>query len=352
MSDTKPRLVGVSVDRSVDLVGAVTVGRAETNDLRLTQGHPSRAHARLEVEGGDVWVEDVGSTNGTFVNGTRIEQRTRLNPGDEVAFDTERYRFEAAAAAGDQATVMRPMPELDATVVSPSPAADPAPPEAEAPTPAAETGPPPVQEPPPKEAAPKEPASKEAVAAASGARRPGSWADAGPGDAGGTRMLDAAELARYQAEEGAPAELAEPTQAPTLLVRSGEAAGRRIVLDGSGDADVWTVGSDDDRNVVLPDAGVSGFHAKVVHEAGRWKVIDQMSANGTFVNDRKSNISFLGDGDRVRFGPVECVVRLPAGRAAGPAPGGARSGGGTKWIAIASFVVVLGGVLAAVFLLG
>lgn len=341
MSDTTPRLVGVSVDRSVDLVGALTVGRAETNDLRLTQGHPSRAHARLDVEGDDVWVEDVGSTNGTFVNGTRIEQRTRLNPGDELAFDTERYRFEAAAPAGDQATVMRPAPELDATVVSPSPLDDPAPPKAEAPPPAAEPAPP-----------EQESLPKEAVAAASGARRPGSWADAGPGDAGGTRMLDAAELARYQAGEGAPAEVAEPTEAPTLLVRGGEAAGRRIVLDGSGEADVWTVGSDEDRNVVLPDTGVSGFHAKVVREGGRWKVIDQMSANGTFVNDRKSNISFLGDGDRIRFGPVECVVRLPAGSAPDAAVGGGSSGGTAKWIAVATFLVVLGGVLAAVFLLG
>jgi pSer/pThr/pTyr-binding forkhead associated (FHA) protein len=332
MSDTTPRLVGVSVDRSVDLAGALTVGRAETNDLRLTQGHPSRAHARLDVEGDDVWVEDVGSTNGTFVNGTRIEQRTRLNPGDELAFDTERYRFEAAAPAGDQATVMRPVPELDATVVSPPPAAEPASP--------------PIQEP-----APKEPEQGDAVAAASGARRPGSWVDAGPGEAGGTRMLDAAELARYQAGEGAPAEAAEPTEAPTLVVRSGEAAGRRIVLDGAGEAAVWTVGSDEDRNVLLVDAGVSGFHAKVVREGGRWKVIDQMSANGTFVNDRKSNISFLGDGDRIRFGPVECVVRLPAGSTPSPAaPSG--GGGSTKWIAIASFLVVLGGVLAAVFLLG
>ncbi len=37
-----------------------------------------------------------------------------------------------------------------------------------------------------------------------------------------------------------------------------------------------------------------------------------MSANGTFVNGKRSNMSFLDNGDRVRFGPVECIFRIPA----------------------------------------
>jgi len=54
-------------------------------------------------------------------------------------------------------------------------------------------------------------------------------------------------------------------------------------------------------------------------------VLDQMSANGTFVNGKRSNVSYLAAGDRVRFGPVECVFltsrsspapRRPAGPSA------------------------------------
>ncbi len=55
------------------------------------------------------------------------------------------------------------------------------------------------------------------------------------------------------------------------------------------------------------DSGVSALHAKIVNEGERWKVLDQMSANGTFVNGKRANVSYLSSGDRVRFGPVECV---------------------------------------------
>ncbi len=37
-----------------------------------------------------------------------------------------------------------------------------------------------------------------------------------------------------------------------------------------------------------------------------------MSANGTFVNGKRSNMSYLDNGDRIRFGPVECIFKTPA----------------------------------------
>lgn len=338
MSESTPRLVGVSVECAIDLVGPITVGRSDESDLKLTQGHPSRRHARLEVSGDEVWLEDAGSTNGTFVNGTRIERRTRLNPGDEVAFDEERYRFEAGSAPMEQATIVRPSLDLDATVVSTPPLHPPA-----------EADPAPTHSPEPEDSA-----SGEEVASASSSRRPGSWPDSGLGEVGGTVIMEEGEeLAhlRDQVEQGDEPGATQATDVPTLVVSSGERAGRHLVLHGSGDSDVWSVGSDPGRDVVLTDSGVSGFHAKIVREGSRWKVVDQMSANGTFVNGRRSSVSVLGDGSQLRFGPVNCVIRLPS--AGGAAEAGIHlPGGGTKWIAIASFLVVLGGVLAAVFLLG
>ena len=41
------------------------------------------------------------------------------------------------------------------------------------------------------------------------------------------------------------------------------------------------------------DSGVSALHAKIANEGERWKVIDQMSANGTFVNGKRANVSYL-----------------------------------------------------------
>jgi len=61
----------------------VTVGRLEYNDLVIDHPSISRAHVRLGFDGAGWFVEDLGSTNGTFLNGTRIE-RNALTWGDRV----------------------------------------------------------------------------------------------------------------------------------------------------------------------------------------------------------------------------------------------------------------------------
>ncbi len=59
------------------------IGKAPGNDLVLDADGISRYHARLVVEAGELTLEDVGSTNGTFVNGAKVTKVT-LNPGDKV----------------------------------------------------------------------------------------------------------------------------------------------------------------------------------------------------------------------------------------------------------------------------
>jgi len=65
----------------------LSVGRAEDNALQLQNDHVSRHHARLFQHLGAVFVQDFGSSNGTFVNGQRIIGGCRLLHGDEVSFD-------------------------------------------------------------------------------------------------------------------------------------------------------------------------------------------------------------------------------------------------------------------------
>ena len=97
-------------------------------------------------------------------------------------------------------------------------------------------------------------------------------------------------------------------------------------LSGESGIKEWTIGSQADREVQFQDSGVSALHAKIVNEGERWKVLDQMSANGTFVNGKRSNVSYLTAGDRVRFGPVECIF-LTARAAAPPRRSGSSSSG-------------------------
>jgi hypothetical protein len=65
----------------------VTVGRAAGCGVVLTEDtFVSQVHARVYRRGGDSYVEDLGSTNGTYVNGERISEVTRLRRGDRVQF--------------------------------------------------------------------------------------------------------------------------------------------------------------------------------------------------------------------------------------------------------------------------
>lgn len=59
------------------------IGRAESVDLQIPANRVSREHAVVSWEGGEFWIRDLGSTNGTFVNGARVE-RHRLGHGDTL----------------------------------------------------------------------------------------------------------------------------------------------------------------------------------------------------------------------------------------------------------------------------
>ena len=72
--------------------GAV-VGRRPGSDIFLNDTYMSGEHARLTLHEGRWWLADLGSTNGTFVNGTRIDRPTPLAPGVEVRFGRINLRF-------------------------------------------------------------------------------------------------------------------------------------------------------------------------------------------------------------------------------------------------------------------
>jgi predicted component of type VI protein secretion system len=82
-------------------VRAVSAGRGPECAVRLAPRNVSRRHARFLEEDGAVWVEDLGSRNGTFVNGVRVRGRAALAAGDEVRIADEALRVEETAAEPD-----------------------------------------------------------------------------------------------------------------------------------------------------------------------------------------------------------------------------------------------------------
>ena len=78
----------------------LTVGRDPENGLPLpSDDFVSTHHARVEPRSDGVWIEDLGSTNGTFVNGDRLTRPHLLRPGDVIRIGQTDLRFEPAQGA-------------------------------------------------------------------------------------------------------------------------------------------------------------------------------------------------------------------------------------------------------------
>ena len=152
------------------------IGRATTGEGRLGEDPElSRNHARIARRAGDqLTIEDLGSTNGTFVNGKRITDAQPLRPGDTVKLGTTTLQVLDETGAAPQATALGAVPpqaQPTAAAAAPPPAPPPA-------------APPPAAAPPRAPGAPPAPAPR--APGAPPARRLGAWRCARPA-ATGTR---------------------------------------------------------------------------------------------------------------------------------------------------------------------
>ncbi len=75
----------------------IIVGRSSDLDMVLVEDMVSRKHARIAMQAEQIWIEDLGSTNGTFVNGEKIK-RARLKEGDRVLIGTSILKVIAGGA--------------------------------------------------------------------------------------------------------------------------------------------------------------------------------------------------------------------------------------------------------------
>jgi len=74
----------------------LTIGRGRQNDITIpTDEYASARHARFEPRQDGVWVQDLGSTNGTYLNGTRLDRPRRLTQGDIVRVGETDFRFDS-----------------------------------------------------------------------------------------------------------------------------------------------------------------------------------------------------------------------------------------------------------------
>jgi len=179
---------------------------------------------------------------------------------------------------------------------------------------------------------------------------PAGWIENAPSAGGNKTQFMTPEQMEEQRKRALSANVGQSpagrVDTPQLVVPGDPDGSTRIQLRATAsDKQEWSVGSEGEREILIKRVGVSALHAKIVNDGKRWKVVDQLSANGTFVNGKRCNVSYLSSGDRIAFGSVECVFQLPkGGGAAAPGRSAGSSDGKLKKVLIIAgiaFVITL-----------
>lgn len=85
---------GLSAGSAYDLSDGALLGRGDQADIRLEDGFASARHARLVPQGDVMVLEDLGSTNGTYLNGEPLRGPQPLHGGDRIRIGDSEFSFE------------------------------------------------------------------------------------------------------------------------------------------------------------------------------------------------------------------------------------------------------------------
>ncbi|GEL72629.1 FHA domain-containing protein [Myxococcus virescens] len=268
------------------ITGELKIGRQQGSDILITEGGVSRTHARVFDEGGTVFIEDVGSANGTFVDGQRIMEPTALTPQSEVLLGDYVLRLKAAAVRGSGARRAAARPAAGGD--EPMPVGD-------------------------------EGGGVRATRAMPSIKKGSGAAKSEPGAALAKRPARPARPAPGGGARPAPA------GGPVLRGMVGPWAGQTYPLKGK-----VIVGRQPPAGIMLDDDSVSRRHAELEATSSGVTVRDLGSANGTLLNGEPLDQTPvpLEPGDQLQFGVVEMTFEpepsaVPVRRgAAGAARGG------------------------------
>jgi hypothetical protein len=98
-SGVHPRLVVVAAmghepGTAFEIHDEAIMGRAPTSDVQIEDAFASSAHARVFPRGQSMYIEDLGSTNGTYLNERQLEAVEELRPDDTIRIGETEYRYQ------------------------------------------------------------------------------------------------------------------------------------------------------------------------------------------------------------------------------------------------------------------
>ena len=262
------------------------VGREVECAIMLHSRQISRYHAKILVAANQVFVEDLHSSNGTYVNGKKIDARTPLALGDEVAFDEVAYRVTSRHSGAAAATVVAPPGSRPA---APAGVADTAANRVAAP--AAVT------------------AEVPAVPPAAVAEAPGQAPRQDAARPHSTRMLSSERREQIESLNRQFQKDVNVGAGPRLVVMTAPMRGQVFNLDTGEKGGEWLIGRDKDADIHIQEKSVSRDHARLLRLESSYRIVATRAANGVVVNGEIKSASGLRHNDRIQIGRITLVFK-------------------------------------------
>lgn len=307
------------------LHGEMLVGREVECAIPLNSGHVSRYHAKINVSANGVYIEDLHSTNGTFVNGNKIKGRVRLSLGDEVAFDDLLFRLASNRSGAEDSTQLAPrrhsfQANTSAPVASISRLKTPTLPDTplDVKVDALRNSPldeldsvdlPPRAAKPQSVARPTAPPERSILPKQVPVSTPSSLIDAAENNSDRTQLLSAAQL-HDLVERHRDEKIVNLGSGPRFIVMTAPIRGKIFQLKGTSTAHNWQIGRDPNAEICLNDKTISNDHARLaLTPNGGYLLTATHAKNGIYVNGDLTSKAQLHHEDKIQIGRSEMVFK-------------------------------------------
>jgi pSer/pThr/pTyr-binding forkhead associated (FHA) protein len=246
---------------------SVTLGRTPNCEIVIDSSEASRQHARITLEHGRLTLEDLGSTNGTRLNGRRISQPEVLGGGDIIVIGQTHLMVVAPGSAEHNTILGGRLGNADENYVV-------------------------------------EQEDPDVTGLRMSFPKPPGWSakdDFGESKSATKQPLDVLALEMKRQSVGV-----ENTVAVFMIVSE---QGRNTLLPLRAGKAAWTLGRTADNDIEICHVTISSLHAVVREKSLQWQIEDQESTNGTRVNGKKIDKHALQDGDTVSLGKIDLVFK-------------------------------------------
>lgn len=302
------------------LQGEILVGREVECAIPLDSSHISRYHAKINVSPNGVYVEDLHSTNGTYVNGQKIKGRVRMSVGDEVAFDDILFRLTSnRSGAADRTQISsRAAVSLLSARRSNSPAStkenDDLNELDRIPLPEQKAG---------KHSEPK-PAPPERVSPTE------ETPSALPRPDIGTERERTVILSPQQIGNMMERNLGEKDvqigSGPRIVVMTAPIRGKIFSLTTNQQTQSWQIGRDHGSEILLSDSTISSDHARISKSPeGGYLLTATHAKNGVFINGDRVTKARLNHNDKIQIGRTELIFKTDSHGLSPTKPSGAEA---------------------------